>query len=266
MKKLVTVIALLFTTSLFAQIEIEHVYDSSYRFSYQWVDSNEMMYTSNDGYIVTIYRADHSLYRIITLPRPKGVDYYPNVSYFTKHLFNNDDKIEFLAVSSPENVFVYNENGDSLFSCIGCISTISQNLPAITNTPNGTKMFLYEYKVLELPSKVSVYSLPGKLPTSNTKLSATDAPTIISSSSPSTSAYPNPSNGKIRVAYSLPEGVTTGELLITTTDGREVKRYRVGNMFNDVLIEKSELPSGAYFYKLVTERGESESRKFVITN
>ncbi|HEY6170793.1 MAG TPA: T9SS type A sorting domain-containing protein, partial [Candidatus Kapabacteria bacterium] len=111
-----------------------------------------------------------------------------------------------------------------------------------------------------------VYSLPGKLPTSNTKLSVTDAPTIISGSTPSTSAYPNPSNGKIRVAYSLPEGVTTGELVITSTDGREVKRYRVGNMFNDILIEKSELASGAYFYKLTSERGESEARKFVITN
>lgn len=53
-------------------------------------------------------------------------------------------------------------------------------------------------------------------------------------------------------------------LVITSSDGTEVKRYRVGNIFNDLLIEKSDLASGTYFYKLVTGKGESEAKRLVV--
>jgi hypothetical protein len=274
MKKLVILFALLFAIPISAQIVLEHTYDNVDVFRYVCVDSNELMYYTfgqSGGLSVNIYLTDHSIYKTVNLPKLNGASYYKVVDNFTRHLFNTDDKIEFLATSSNNNVYILNEDGDSIFSCLNCYPNFPEggagyDLPqAVINTPTGAKMFLIEpYQGSE--RKMFVYSLPGKLPTSNTKLSVTDAPTIISSSSPSTSAYPNPSNGKIRVAYSLPEGLTTGELIITTTDGREVKRYRVGNMFNDILIEKSELANGAYFYSLVTERGQSEARKFVITN
>jgi len=88
---------------------------------------------------------------------------------------------------------------------------------------------------------------------------------VLSNKNPlSSSAYPNPSNGQIRIEYQLPEGVSTGELIITNIEGIEIKKYQVGNIFNEILIEKSDLPSGSYFYKLVTEKGESEARKIMI--
>ncbi len=79
-------------------------------------------------------------------------------------------------------------------------------------------------------------------------------------SMPQPSAYPNPSSGRVRIAYQLPPGVSSGEVILTREDGSEVKRYRVTNAFSNLRIEESDLPSGAYFYKLVTEKGESPSQ------
>jgi hypothetical protein len=76
-------------------------------------------------------------------------------------------------------------------------------------------------------------------------------------------AYPNPSSGRVRIAYDLPNGITSGEIVLTTSDGREVKRYHVTSAFNDLLIEEGDLPNGSYFYKLVTDRGESPARRIV---
>lgn len=273
MKKLLVLFAILFTTPIFAQITLEHTYSGLKKnFSFAQIDSNEYVYIfQNLDDTIFIYDLNHSLTSTIVVPSVGAPGRF-NMLHLSRRLFNLDDKIEFLITKtsgSTEYLRIFNETGDSLFGCEQCAPRGRFNNIAdesygnsIFYTSQGFKLALFNYKI----ETVVIYSLPGKLPTSNTKLSVTDAPTIISSSSPSTSAYPNPSNGRIRVAYSLPEGVTTGELVITSADGREVKRYRVGNMFNDILIEKSELASGAYFNKLITERGQSEARKFVITN
>jgi hypothetical protein len=76
-------------------------------------------------------------------------------------------------------------------------------------------------------------------------------------------AYPNPASGRVRIAYDLPQGVTSGEMILTSEAGREVKRYHVTNAFSDLLIEATDLPSGSYFYKLVTDKGESPAQRIV---
>ncbi len=278
MKKLLVLLAIVFTTPVFAQITLEHTYkNESAMIGLLQIDSNEYKYfiiNSKDS--ISAYNLDHSLYNIFVIPGIDSGKGTYRLQHVSRRLFNTNDELEYLVRGQKLNnnpfIQIFDENGNKLFECLKCElhnalnytggEATSTGFPSIVNTNDGAKLLIYSFD----DKTTEVYSLPGKLPTSNTKLSVTDAPTIISSSSPSTSAYPNPSNGKIRVAYTLPEGVATGELVITSTDGREVKRYRVGNMFNDILIEKSELASGAYFYKLITERGESEARKFVITN
>src|SRR5207237_7184374 len=123
------------------------------------------------------------------------------------------------------------------------------------STNNGVKIMIDYYRN-SIPFQTSIYSLPGKLPGSTAK-SGVNSPTIITGSSLPPSAYPNPSNGQIRIEYKLPEGVPTGEIVISDIEGKEIKKYQVGNIFNDILIEKSDLASGSYFYKLVTEKGDS---------
>lgn len=108
------------------------------------------------------------------------------------------------------------------------------------------------------PAEFDVYSLPGKLPRCSTTQFAGVNPSITyEGSTLPTSAYPNPSSGRVRIAYQLPAGVSSGEVILTREDGTEVKRYRVTSAFSDLLIDGADLPSGAYFYKLVTEKGES---------
>ena len=68
----------------------------------------------------------------------------------------------------------------------------------------------------------------------------------------------------MRIEYTLPDGVQTGKLIITDLQGNEVKRYRVGTAFNDILISKSDLASGSYFYKIITEKGESNAKRLVV--
>ncbi|MEP7235364.1 MAG: T9SS type A sorting domain-containing protein, partial [Ignavibacteriota bacterium] len=135
----------------------------------------------------------------------------------------------------------------------------SNTIPqSVINTQFGTKLIL-----LDSLNQAAVFSLPGKLPGSTTK-SSVDPPSIVSGNPLPTSAYPNPSNGQMRISYKLPLGVTTGELVIYTADGVEVKRLKVGEGFNDILVTKSDLSSGSYFYKLVTEKGDSEAKKLII--
>jgi hypothetical protein len=133
---------------------------------------------------------------------------------------------------------------------------------SIIGTERGVKM-LVEHFGTKGELYITIHGLPGKLP-GGTERSGVNSPTIISGNSLPTSAYPNPSNGQMRIEYKLPEGVTTGEIVITSADGIEVKRYRVGNIFNDLLIGKSDLASGTYLYKLVTDKGESEVKKLVV--
>ncbi|MFI5202224.1 MAG: T9SS type A sorting domain-containing protein [Candidatus Kapaibacterium sp.] len=102
-----------------------------------------------------------------------------------------------------------------------------------------------------------MYSLPGKLPHCTTTLSGVTPSTAYADPYIPTSAYPNPSSGRVRIAYQLPPGVSSGEIILTTEDGTEVKRYHVTSAFSDLLIQESDLPSGTYFYKLVTAKGES---------
>jgi len=212
MKKFVIAFALLLSTPIFAQITLEHTYDSVGVFRYAWVDSNEILYYSFDRQTrlsINIYSVDHSLYKSIILPNINGAQSYVEFDNFTRHLFNSDDKVEFLAFSSEHDVFIFNEDGDTIFSCLKCypnypVQSYTLDHPeAVINTPTGAKMFLLQ-NFQTIDAKMLVYSLPGKLPTCNTKLSVTDAPTIISSSSPLTSAYTNPSNGMIRVADCMP--------------------------------------------------------------
>ena len=107
-----------------------------------------------------------------------------------------------------------------------------------------------------------IYSLPGHLPGSSQMLSVN--PNSQSNWPQMESiAYPNPSQGRVRIAYDLPSGVTSGEIVLTTSDGREVKRYHITNAFSDLLIEEGDLPSGSYFYKVVTARGESAAQRIV---
>jgi hypothetical protein len=276
MKYIIVLLLILVAASSRAQITLEHTYSADNDFGQVEVDSGITKYIElNENDSIYIYNLDHSLEKTIVFTPPLyGQHGILNIS---KRLFDLDDAYEFLlitvissSVSADFSLKLFKENGTILFSCDSCNLYSGQNdaategyfnRPPIYTTETGTKMLVKDLRVNH--NSILVYSLPGKLPGGTAK-SGVNSPSIISGNSLPVSAYPNPSNGQMRISYKLLAGESTGELVILTTGGAEVKRYRVGNGFNDILIEKSDLPSGSYFYKLVTDKGESEVQKLII--
>jgi hypothetical protein len=139
----------------------------------------------------------------------------------------------------------------------------ANGVSAFVVTDSGTKMMITKFRLGSQTREI--YSLPGKLPSCQSILADVTPSTAYVDPSIPTSAYPNPSSGRVRIAYQLPAGVSSGEVILTREDGTEVKRYRVTSAFSDLLIDAADLPSGAYFYKLITEKGESPVQRIVMT-
>lgn len=79
-------------------------------------------------------------------------------------------------------------------------------------------------------------------------------------------AYPNPTANTTRVDYTLPQGINEGEIIFYTLQGVEVKRYKVDDTFNTLLLDNTMLPAGVYFYQLQTNKGAVGSKKMVMVS
>jgi hypothetical protein len=292
MKYFIPIVLLFFAVSTRAQITLEHAYnigygiDSSLGLYLLEVDSGSWKYvgysiqegTDTSEYI-SVFNLDHSLDRLIRVPSflPSRYQYstvYTQFSTIAKNLFAVDGKYEYLySFNYTDDLFntyvglrVFNEDGSTVFSCDSCQLYANSftklfSIPAsILSTDSGVKMLVENSDI----QQVEVYALPGKLPNRQSKTSGVTPSMVYNGFSFPTSAYPNPSNGQVRIAYTLPPGVLTGDVILTTEDGREVKRYHVMSAFSDLLIEASDLPSGSYFYKIVTEKGESPMQKIAL--
>ena len=76
--------------------------------------------------------------------------------------------------------------------------------------------------------------------------------------------HPNPSRDFTKIDYKLPDNERYGEILFYTVDGKEVKRYKVDNTFNTLLINNSDLPSGTYLYHLITPSNTTSAKKMLV--
>ena len=276
MKYFIVFLLVLTAASSQAQITLEHTYPpaNNVTFGLYEVDSGQSKYIFfNQNDTIEVYDINHIFEKLILIPKIESARPGLNLFYFTKKLFSLDDRYEFLILGSDNGgewfTRIFSEDGSILFSCDTCFpnhvaargNSYRQQNESIFNTEKGTKLLITHGKTGV--GLKEIYSLPGKLPGSSAK-SGVNSPSIITGSSPHTSVYPNPSNGQMRIEYKLPDGVTTGEIVISDIEGKEIKKYQVGNIFNDILIDKSDLQSGSYFYKLVTEKGESEAKKIIV--
>jgi hypothetical protein len=263
MKYFIALLFVLIASVSYGQINLEHIYppvnnpgNSIYdNVSLREVDSGVWKYIVYNGWdSLYLFNLDHSFDHWIIIKDSALTSHWDlQISYFSKKLFDLDDKYEYM-IGSGSVIRVYKEDGTLIFGCEQCFPK------DLVNTPEGVKMLIgYDYY-----GKTAVFSLPGRLPSGNAIRSGVNPSSIISTNSLPTSVYPNPSTGQVHIAYTLPEGVSSGEIIITDIKGVEIKRYKVRNFFSDILIQNSDLPSGSYFYKVVTEKGESEAKKIVI--
>ena len=108
--------------------------------------------------------------------------------------------------------------------------------------------------------QAKVFSLSGTLTTDIAEANGL----LMQQSGQLSKLYPNPSNGAVTLQYELPNGETEGELILYNMQGMEVKRYKIDNTFNDILLDNTQLPAGTYFYQLQTSKGAVGTKKMVI--
>ena len=223
----IALISLITITTATAQISLEHQYVEGA--SLVQVAPGEWNYYMNDSSTLYIYDVNHSLIR--SIPIPDTVNSM-SILWLSKGLFDTDASYEYMLTyyNGTNHVLkIYNEAGTQLYQTINGING------GIYNTNSGTKMLLHEY-INGIYSSTQVYSLPGTL----LKVATQSAPDMLGN------PYPNPGAGLIRLPYQLPKG-ESGSLYLYDNSGREVRRFEIGPAFDELLLDATGLPAGAYF-------------------
>ena len=78
------------------------------------------------------------------------------------------------------------------------------------------------------------------------------------------SAYPNPAEDVVKVAYKLPPGEREGTLVLFNSNGQLVKRYNVDDHTDHLMLDVSGLKSGMYHYYMECGKGKSRAEKLLV--
>lgn len=75
---------------------------------------------------------------------------------------------------------------------------------------------------------------------------------------------PNPFQGVTEIAYQLPKGLTSGQLVIADVSGKIIKTLELESPRGSIELTTPELESGMYFYSLVANGKVLKSRQMVV--
>lgn len=279
MKQLLIAFLITATGSLKAQFELEHTYDSAAAYNFCAKGLSQLLYVDLEasgehyvrinrcGELISLYDMDHNLVKNISmsmLHTDPPYNVIGSIMYISEHLFNLDDRLEFMYVVDSGDYYitnVYNELGEVLFSEPGMPSVVlnfhMQQFP-IYNTDEGTKLILSYQN-----NQAKVFGLEGILTTAievaNQELT-TGAALAAALSGP----YPNPADNYTTIDYTLPESTNTGELVLYALNGAEVGRYAISNAFTSIDIPTSTLLSGTYYFELQTEAEIVSGKKLIV--
>lgn len=277
MKRIILVILISFGMNVKSQINFEQAYDSAGTYNFclgkisqlvmvKFENSGERFVKINKcGKNMKIYDLNHNLLKTIDLTflPNEGPPYYQTgpLLYLSEKLFNTDNKMEFMyIITSPTmSTNIYNEDGVLLFSEPGgpmVQINVHQLQYPIYNTSQGTKMILsYTTGIAK------VFGLPGTLTTAIQKAN-TDLHDMnnFAISNP----MPNPVSTHTQLSYVLPEGIKEGEIVLYDIQGKEVKRFKVDNTFDYLLISTSDMSAGTYYYQLQSSGQTSGAKKMIV--
>jgi hypothetical protein len=208
-----------------------------------------------------IYNLDHSLLKTINCNVPAGF-YLSDVKFLSEKLFDIDAGVELLCTfykynASPEyyeyDSKIINEDGSQLTFIDGALYNY------INKTGENTyKLFSYCYDFSIWPEKVwtNIYNLPGTPVVS----------AFLQNENPdfNLKAFPNPTTGQVKVAYSLPTEIREGTLFLFDNNGRLVQQFTVDNHTDHLLLNVSDYRSGVYHYFVEYGNKRSPSQKLVV--
>lgn len=209
-----------------------------------------------------LYNLNHSVFLSHTISSPATSI---GIAYVASDLFDCDSSNIELAINNVVIVgntnYRYFEivrtNGTVLFhrdSSLVVNSAVNVSSNFVVNTPAGVKMLL---STTTATPSYEVYSLCGTIPLSVKKIDTFDDNALQLS--------PNPSSHQTRVEYTLPQGTTEGEVIITDVTGKTIQVFKVDVNFNHILLSNADLPSGTYYYQLHTkEAGTINTKKALV--
>jgi hypothetical protein len=266
MKKIIIILFLLSALgglkSAQAQFILEHIYDNTSANLYMVkLDIEGMKYVKRDynNLVIELYNLDHSLFKTIPLPSDTNASYLYTL-YISEHLFNcDDDSIDLMfgfVRSNNWRFWIINESGNVLFYADSLTPVVTVNAPQeqlpIYNTPNGTKMILSNPR----SNTTRVYDICGTLTENIKPLGVGNVDGL--------SIFPNPSHENTTIDFTLPKGVNTADIVLYNLNGEEIKRYKVDNTFNNLILNNSDLKAGTYLYELVTANGGFGAKRMVV--
>lgn len=265
MKNIVLLFCISISIAVNGQIYLEHSYPTNLK-----IDFNNT-FPGDDGYMdfylingtnLELYDGQtHVLYKSMPLP----ASYTGNANnylYFTdpeqpqyfisKHLFNNDDLIEFVScvqyfnpfgngISAPK-IVISNEQGTILETIY------DRYAPRLIKTADNTYKLLVSLGQGNVFSpihgnysqQIDVYALPGNLTLGQEEVYVWGK---------SYQGYPNPTSNKITISRQEPLTADT-ELEIFDLSGKRIQSQNVEAGTTDIIFDASELSSGVYLYRI----------------
>jgi hypothetical protein len=228
----------------------------------------------NESDTLLLYNLNLSLYKTIVVP---GYAYnIESISWLSEGLFNTDTShIAYLVqygLSFSDSIKIYDETGNILFQIdtaeqiydqLGFVGTA---VPAIFPTDSGTFMMLESFnKSTGYISSFLTYRLPGALPCipgcSGNSLSYSP---VLKKPGYGLSLSPNPAVSYTNIYYTLPAGVSTGEIVLYDLTGRKINTNTVSSRIDHIRLTTSDLKAGTYLYQLVVEGQENVSAKKLV--
>lgn len=186
--------------------------------------------------------------------------------YITRALFDCDTSNIEYAFESPVNSYhkpfrIMRTDGTQLFYldsangpyCLGGCLGMSDVIVPIKNTSAGTKLWLQKTN----SANIFIYSLCGDLPTSIFDFTSTNQQSFIK-------VFPNPTQGYLAFDITLPDNLAEYQLVIITSEGKEISRQRIVGQAPHLTIDTSNLSNGTYYYSLCTRNRAYQSGKFIL--
>ncbi len=251
MKKLFFSVAIIATNVTFGQITLEHSFDPTELVTaYSKDETIYVSFLESDNKL-KIYNADYSLRKTVNIPMPANYNHIwangEGEYAVSKHIFNNDDKYEFLVTASytdSNNKYYYkllliNEDGQLIKDFHPNAGVInyrgySQIFHDITNNKN--KFIVNNSIVGNYQDQLDVYSLPS------TELSTKEI-----QSQGKLYAFPIPTNKTLNIVNPN-NGTNTIEVF--DYSGKLIINKSFSKTDNHISINVEQLPKGNYVCKI----------------
>ncbi|NDC41667.1 MAG: T9SS C-terminal target domain-containing protein, partial [Chitinophagia bacterium] len=168
------------------------------------------------------------------------------------------------ATNSNNKLYIENENGVFTDSILHVVSSSEFRV-----FEGAGGVF---YANISTQTGIEIYKLPGTLPCQNCcgRDTIVIHDTVVSLSHHAgkpgipTQPLPNPSKDEVKITFTLPNGVSRGELLLYTSSGQLLKSYQVDNRFGFIMLDNTLLAPGLYYYNIVANGQVSSTQKLLV--